>query len=426
MKDEWIEKLRSRLENHEETPPQGLFADIQKKMSQQQKAPSVPEKRRKLSASWFWTIPAAAAVVAIGLFVIGESNNAVTLPAADGEKPVAAAGTTHNATLPAHTLTAQTDMPRKKRISRKPIPVSVQTESASEQTAPTRATCAEAAEEPVAVMSAPEVQNAEGKVQKAEKKMKKAPQNTASAGALTAYQAVGNAYSRKAGGMPTSVSAYCSGTTGNTDNARGIMLSSGKPFGTYPKDMEDSESPILTAAPQRLHSKARHKQPVKIGATAKFHLSNRWSVETGLEYSYLSSQFDFENGANTVSSEKQQLHYVGIPLKAGYSFVKTKRLTVYATAGGEMEKLVKGKTTTQYSGESSKPDMTQNISEKRPQFSVMAAAGAEYNVNKTVGIYAEPGISHHFNNGSEVENIYKKRPTNFSISLGVRFNLNNR
>lgn len=100
MKDEWIEKLRSRLENHEETPPQGLFADIQKKMSQQQKAPSVPEKRRKLSASWFWTIPAAAAVVAIGLFVIGESNNAVTLPAADGEKPVAAAGTTHNATLP--------------------------------------------------------------------------------------------------------------------------------------------------------------------------------------------------------------------------------------------------------------------------------------------------------------------------------------
>ena len=131
-------------------------------------------------------------------------------------------------------------------------------------------------------MSAPEVQNAEGKVQKAEKKMKKAPQNTASAGALTAYQAVGNAYSRKAGGMPTSVSAYCSGTTGNTDNARGIMLSSGKPFGTYPKDMEDSESPILTAAPQRLHSKARHKQPVKVGATAKFHLSNRWSVETGL------------------------------------------------------------------------------------------------------------------------------------------------
>ena len=61
--------------------------------------------------------PAAAAVVAIGLFVIGESNNAVTLPAADGEKPVAAAGTTHNATLPAHTLTAQTDMPRKNALA---------------------------------------------------------------------------------------------------------------------------------------------------------------------------------------------------------------------------------------------------------------------------------------------------------------------
>ena len=426
MKDEWIEKLRSRLENHEETPPQGLFADIRKKMSQQQEAMSDTKKRRKVLAPWLWAVPAAAAVVTIGLFVIGGSNNAVTLPAADGEKPVAATATTHRATPPAHTLISQNHMPRKTRTTREPAPVSVQTESVPAQTAPLRATCAEAVEEPVAVMSAQEVQNADGKVRKAEKKMKKAPQNAASARALTAYQAVGNTYSRKAEGTQTSISAYYGGTTGNTNNTRGIMLSSGKPFGTYPKDMEDSESPIITAAPQRLHTKARHKQPVKVGATAKFHLSNRWSVETGLEYSYLSSQFDFENGTNTVSTEKQQLHYVGIPLKAGYSFVKTKRLTVYATAGGEMEKLVKGKSTTQYPGESNKPDMAQNISEKRPQFSVMAAAGAEYGINKTVGIYAEPGISHHFNNDSEVENIYKKRPTNFSISLGVRINLNNR
>ena len=87
-----------------------------------------------------------------------------------------------------------------------------------------------------------------------------------------------------------------------------------------------------------------------------------------------------------------------------------------------MEKLVKGKSTTHYLDASNKPDITESVSESRPQFSVSAAAGAEYNIGGNLGVYIEPGVSHHFDNNSGVENIYKKRPTNFSLSMGVRIN----
>ena len=57
------------------------------------------------------------------------------------------------------------------------------------------------------------------------------------------------------------------------------------------------------------------------------------------------------------------------------------------------------------------------------QWSVNAAAGAEYNFTPNVGFYVEPGVDHHFNNGSDVENYYKHKPTSFSLNLGLRVNI---
>ena len=45
-------------------------------------------------------------------------------------------------------------------------------------------------------------------------------------------------------------------------------------------------------------------------------------------------------------------------------------------------------------------------------------------LSELLGIYAEPGFSYYFDNGSFVETVYRERPFNFSLSLGLRFNLN--
>ena len=56
--------------------------------------------------------------------------------------------------------------------------------------------------------------------------------------------------------------------------------------------------------------------------------------------------------------------------------------------------------------------------------SVGASLGFGYSFNELLGIYAEPGFSYYFDNGSFVETVYRERPFNFSLSLGLRFNLN--
>ena len=401
MRDEWTKRLQARLENHEETPPQGLFADIQKEMSRRGNA--VPAKKRRNAAVWLWTVPAAAAVVAVGLFLANEVDKAViaTLPASGKMPPVANASTKESAETPAHALLAKAETPRRERA----IP----------QDAAAAGTYATEAAE-TASQSEPETAKNDAKTMRAAKKA--AP----TAGVAHSLRSGTSAAQHKSGGTRISLGAYYGGAAGGTNRADGVMLTAGKPFGEYPKEMEGNESPTLTATSRTLHTKASHSQPIKAGVSAKLHLGGRWGVETGVEYSYLSSQFDYDNAGTAVSTEKQRLHYIGIPVKASYAIVKTKKLSIYAAAGGTVEKLVKGKSATHYLDASGKPDITESVSESRPQFSVSAAAGAEYTVGGNVGVYIEPGVSHHFNNHSGVENIYKKRPTNFSLSMGVRIN----
>lgn len=55
------------------------------------------------------------------------------------------------------------------------------------------------------------------------------------------------------------------------------------------------------------------------------------------------------------------------------------------------------------------------------QWSVNVATGVQYNFSSLIGVYAEPGISYYFDNNSPVETIYKDKPLNFNLNVGVRF-----
>ena len=57
------------------------------------------------------------------------------------------------------------------------------------------------------------------------------------------------------------------------------------------------------------------------------------------------------------------------------------------------------------------------------QWSVSAAAGAQVNFTKHLGLYAEPGIAYYFDDGSQIETIRKEHPINFNLQFGLRFSL---
>lgn len=67
---------------------------------------------------------------------------------------------------------------------------------------------------------------------------------------------------------------------------------------------------------------------------------------------------------------------------------------------------------------------TENVEIEPLQWSVNGAAGIQYSLLRNVGIYAEPGVSYYFSNGSKNETIYKEKPVNFSLRVGFVIGLN--
>ena len=150
----------------------------------------------------------------------------------------------------------------------------------------------------------------------------------------------------------------------------------------------------------------RHKQPVSAGVSIRRQLRKGFSIETGLTYTLLSSDIQLTGNTQTV---EQKLHYLGIPLRANWDFFNNRYLTFYLSGGGMVEKCVYGKVGTE----------EENV--KPVQLSVSGAVGAQLNVTKNVGIYAEPGVAYFFDDGSEVETIRKENPFNFNMQVGMRF-----
>lgn len=167
-----------------------------------------------------------------------------------------------------------------------------------------------------------------------------------------------------------------------------------------------------------------HKMPVKIGASIRYDFNKFLGIESGLTYSFLSSDLKTgeEGAVSSWSKGVQSMHYLGIPLNLSFNIFSSRYFNAYVTAGGLMEKCVRGSLKTdeyldgKYHGSSST-----SLKQKGLQWSVNGAAGIQVNILPQLGLYMEPGVSHHFSNNSKVRTIYSDKPTDFSLSFGLRY-----
>ena len=167
-----------------------------------------------------------------------------------------------------------------------------------------------------------------------------------------------------------------------------------------------------------------HKMPVKIGASIRYDFNKFLGIESGLTYSFLSSDLKTgeEGAVSGWSKGVQSMHYLGIPLNLSFNIFSSRYFNAYVTAGGLMEKCVRGSLKTdeyldgKYHGSSST-----SLKQKGLQWSVNGAAGIQANILPQLGLYMEPGVSHHFSNNSKVRTIYSDKPTDFSLSFGLRY-----
>lgn len=172
-----------------------------------------------------------------------------------------------------------------------------------------------------------------------------------------------------------------------------------------------------------ISSTVKNWQPIQVGVSVAYSFTDRLSIESGLTYSCLVS--DLSSGTSSGNYDiRQTLHYIGLPLALRYDFLKIKGFSLYASAGGQMEKCVAGKTRTDYFVDGKKVSSENGRIMVEPlQWSVNAYVGAQYSFNRLVGLYIEPGAAYYFRNSSPVNSIYSERPFNFSFRAGLRFSL---
>lgn len=413
MKEEWTDKLKTRLEHHEMTPPAGLWEGISKQMNLAEK----PVRKSSSALSKRWLAAAAALLALDGFFTLYdfkdyakdsspknvvekvEKHQAPAQEQTTEEKPVGE----EPAAPQSHTLLARAIPAIRKAVSpttesQEPSVTPVITEEKEEETTDT----------PKNAETSQATQQTARKIQQANSALPQSYQ-----------QNDGKPYS-EADKRPRqwSFGLHASG---------GLLAANNhQPTNLYPPSQSDPLSPSShygynsSETPQNeTPIKASHRLPIRFGLKIGYQLSERWALQTGITYTYLYSEFTLVNRQQPAID--QRLHYVGIPLGISYQIWKNSNFRLYASAGATAEKVVKN---SQKSGDAkinSHPD-----GEKPLQWSVNAALGAEYQPTKQLGIYLEPSLGYYFKDNTPLEHYYKEHPLSPAIEFGLRWHLNPR
>jgi hypothetical protein len=167
----------------------------------------------------------------------------------------------------------------------------------------------------------------------------------------------------------------------------------------------------------------KHLTPLSAGFGVSYYLNDRWALQSGLVYTLLRSKWSIENFDGYEVKNKQNLHFLGIPLSASYKIAEWRRFQFYAAAGGMFEYNVRGKLKKTTYSDNLKTNEDANIRMKKPFWSVNTRAGINYSLWKFINLYGEVGASYFFDNESDVETIRSKRPLDVSLQAGIRLSI---
>lgn len=451
MKQDWTDTLKQKMAGYEERPSDELWAALSEKAGLQ-------ESRRKVIPVWFWGLSAAAALMA-GIFVVTKVNDksvnalggitadvAVSEPVdADVPEPVemtlaedlaevksaeemSLADVTVGRKQEAAKLGIKQEVKARKAKSAliaEAVPVESRVgagvvedsaESADTSILENQDVDAVPVESSVSAVAedVTSVNTEEQAAMSWDEYLKETPSEKArarrscgfSAGIVAGGAVGGNTFGSKPTAMVMGANPLAAGVT-KTDWI----------------DKDSKASAIVYNQPE-VQEEYSHKIPVKVGLTARYNITGRLGIETGLTYSVLSSSVKIgnsETGKNW-STGSQTLHYLGIPLNISFNILNSRYLNIYVTGGGMMEKSISGSIKTdEYVDGKFDRTLTTNISPKGLLWSINAAAGVQANILPQLGFFVEPGVSHHFKNGSRVRSIYTDKPTDFSLGFGLRY-----
>ena len=183
---------------------------------------------------------------------------------------------------------------------------------------------------------------------------------------------------------------------------------------TTPKDTLGTCEPQPAMAMMRARSgysdSYQHEIPVSVGLSARFFLTDRLSINTGLNYTrYKSLRTRWFAATHDQQKDWQYAHYIGVPVRLDYNAVNRKHFNMYFGAGLQMDKCVYATV-----GD-------ERLHEKQILFGLNGAMGLQVNIVPMVGLYFEPEVSYALNKGS-IETFRSDEPFVVTVRGGLRFN----
>lgn len=450
MKQDWTDTLKQKMAGYEERPSDELWAALSEKAGLQ-------ESRRKVIPVWFWGLSAAAALMA-GIFVVTKVNDksvnalsgitadvAVSEPVdAEVSEPIdtAVPESVERKSAEAMSL-ADVAVGRKQKAAKVGIKQMVKARKAKSaliaEAVPVESRVGAGVVEDSAESADTSVlENQDVDAVPVESSVSAVAENVTSVNAEEQAAMSWDEYlketpsekarARRSGGFSAGIVAggAVGGNTSGSKPTAMVMGANPLAAGVTKTDWidKDSKASAIVYNQPEVQEEYSHKIPVKVGLTARYNITGRLGVETGLTYSILSSSVKIgnsETGKNW-STGSQTLHYLGIPLNISFNILNSRYVNIYVTGGGMMEKSISGSIKTdEYVDGKFDRTLTTNISPKGLQWSVNAAAGIQANILPQLGFFVEPGVSHHFKNGSRVRSIYTDKPTDFSLGFGLRY-----
>ncbi|MDY2859005.1 MAG: porin family protein, partial [Candidatus Cryptobacteroides sp.] len=170
---------------------------------------------------------------------------------------------------------------------------------------------------------------------------------------------------------------------------------------------------------------SRYAIPVAAGIGLRFDVSKRFSIGTGVSWSYLtrsfSGQFNELDADGAIISQtgytniRNSQHYIGIPLNLYVDIIRKDFIDFYAYASGSANYCLSNR----YQMDKSKSYSPEG---SNWQFSAGIGMGVEFIAAKKVGFYIDPSLNYWFTTG-EVSNIRTRQPLMLGLELGIRLHI---
>lgn len=202
-------------------------------------------------------------------------------------------------------------------------------------------------------------------------------------------------------------------TTDSGSSAGDDLSSNPKPIKPTPTDstsqqaMAQALTRAVTSGQKDIVLNSKNHLSWSAGISVSKRLNERISLESGLVYTYLSSEVEmYLSGL-----QHQHLHYLGIPLKLNVTLIEGEHWLFYTDAGTMLEHSLFGKRG------------STNLHLNDWQWSVNGGLGLQYKLTDHMGLYFEPGVNYYFSNGSDVPSLRTESPFSINLQIGVRFGL---